>query len=144
MIAPTSPHERVSTRCLRLAILHLAAVPGDLVHNRQLVETAVTKAAELGADWIVTPELCVCGYAFANRIGTDWIEPQPDAWMSTLCRHTAELGVTVFLACPERDAESANLYNSVFVISAHLTCSKHEKLNRKERRERREKQPQQE
>ena len=44
---------------LRLALLHLAAIPGDLAHNRQLVETAVVKAAELGADWIVTPELCV-------------------------------------------------------------------------------------
>ena len=42
----------------------------------RLVETAVTTAAGLGATWILTPELCICGYAFADQIGTDWIVPQ--------------------------------------------------------------------
>ena len=115
---------------ISVALLHLAPVPGDLAHNRRLVETAVVKAAELGATWIVTPELCVCGYAFAERIGTDWILPQPDPWMQAFCQRTAQLGVTVFLSHPERDAESAKLHNSVFVISAKgKILGRHRKIN---------------
>ena len=65
-------------RTLRIALLHLAPTPGDLARNRQLVEKAVTVAARLGATWIITPELIVTGYTFADSIGTEWILPQPD------------------------------------------------------------------
>lgn len=70
------------THSLRIALLHLAPLAGDLAYNQRLVETAVTTAAGLGAAWILTPELCICGYTFADQIGTDWILPQPDLWMS--------------------------------------------------------------
>jgi hypothetical protein len=80
-----------------------APLAGDLVHNRQLVETAVTRAAGLGAAWILTPELCICSYTFADQIGTDWIMPQPDPWMRDFCQLAARLRATVFLSHPERD-----------------------------------------
>ncbi|MBI3604002.1 MAG: carbon-nitrogen hydrolase family protein [Nitrospirae bacterium] len=103
---------------LHIALLHLAPLPGDLTHNRRLVETAVTRAAGLGATWIITPELCLTGYTFADRIGTDWILPQPDPWMTHMCRLAAQLRVTLFLSHPERDRRSGKLYNSLFVIDA--------------------------
>src|SRR5262245_5382246 len=59
MLTPTLPPE-TTQHTLRIALLHLAPLPGDLTYNRQLVETAVTTAAGLGASWIVTPELCIC------------------------------------------------------------------------------------
>lgn len=102
---------------VRVALLHLAPIAGDVPHNRRLVETAVTAAAGSGADWIVTPEFCVCGFSFADRIGTDWILEQPDLWMTGFCRRVADLRVTVFLSHPERDARTARLHNSVFVIA---------------------------
>lgn len=115
---------------LRIALLHLAPVPGDLEHNRRLVERAVTTAAGLGAAWAITPELVICGYQFADRIGTDWILPQPDAWMAQLGQLAAQLQVTVFLSHPERDSQTGQLYNSVFVIGAHgALAGKHRKLN---------------
>ena len=80
------------THTLRIALLHLAPIPGDLTGNRRLVEKAVTAAARLGATWIITPELIVTGYTFADSIGTEWILPQPDSWMtrmSTTRRPTA-------------------------------------------------------
>jgi 5-aminopentanamidase len=118
------------TRTLRIALLHLAPLAGDLVHNRQLVETAVTRAAGLGAAWILTPELCICGYTFADQIGTDWIMPQPDPWMRDVCQLAARLHVTVFLSHPERDQQTAKLHNSVFVIAADGTIlGKHRKIN---------------
>jgi predicted amidohydrolase len=118
------------TDTLRIALLHLAPVPGHLTQNRRLVETAVTTAAGLGATWIVTPELGVCGYAFADHIGTDWILPQPDPWMVHMCRLAARLQVTVFLSHPERDPQSDKLHNTVFVIAADGTIAgKHRKIN---------------
>jgi N-carbamoylputrescine amidase len=105
-----------------MALLHLAPQLGEITQNRQLLETAVHRAAELGADWIITPELWVCGYLFAERIGTDWILPSPDPWMTHFCQMVARLQVTVFLSYPERDPQTDRLYNTVFVIAADGTC----------------------
>ncbi len=118
------------THLLRIALLHLAPLPGDLAHNRRLIERAVTTAAGLEAAWIVTPELSVCGYTFADRIGTDWILPPPDPWMTRLCRLAARLGVTLFLSHPERDRQSGKLHNSLFVIAPNgAIIGKHRKIN---------------
>ncbi len=115
---------------LRIAVLHLAPVPGAFSRNRRLIEHAIGLAAEAGAVWILTPELVVCGYGFADRFGTAWIKPQPDDWMSKICRLAARLRVTVFLSHPERDRQSHRLYNSLFVITpdGRLTGT-HRKIN---------------
>ena len=115
---------------LRIAFLHLAPVPGDLVQNRRAIEAAVARAAQTGATWILTPELAVCGYTFADTLGTDWIEPQPDQWVSTLCRLAARLHVTLFLSHPERDRKTDSLHNSLFVITPErCVVGSHRKIN---------------
>jgi len=114
---------------LRIAFLHLAPIPGDVAGNRNLVIRGIETAASLGVQWIITPELCVCGYTFADRIGTDWIEPQPDPWMKELCRLTVRLGIAVFLGHPERDLRTGKLFNSVFVISKGQIVGRHRKIN---------------
>ncbi|WP_447976550.1 carbon-nitrogen hydrolase family protein [Candidatus Nitrospira bockiana] len=115
---------------MRLAFLHLAPVPGDLAHNRRLIETAIETAGRAGAAWILTPELVVCGYAFSREIGTDWILPQPDSWMSRICALAAHWRVTVFLSHPERDPRSMNLHNTVFVIDrSGAILGRHRKIN---------------
>lgn len=121
------PHPRES---LRIAFLHLAPRLGDLTSNRQLLEAALSKSAELGANWVLTPELCICGYSFAERIGADWIAPQPDPWMKRWCELTARLRVTTFLSHPERDLQTGKLHNSVFVINDHgKIVGRHRKIN---------------
>ena len=115
---------------VRIALLHLAPIPGDVAHNRRLVEAAVAAAAADDARWIVTPEFCVTGFTFADRIGTDWILEQPDPWMSGFRRRVADLGVTVFLSHPERDARTGALHNSVFVIGPDgAILGVHRKIN---------------
>ena len=106
---------------LRIALLHLAPIPGDLTGNRRLVEKAVTAAARLGATWIITPELIVTGYTFADSIGTGWILPQPDSWMTHMSRLAAQLRVTLFLSCPEQDRKTRTFYNPLFAIAANGT-----------------------
>jgi predicted amidohydrolase len=98
----------------RIALLHLSIVPGALDRNRSLIVEAVKHAAAAGAQWIITPELAVCGLQFAHVIGTDWIQPQPDPWMKGFCQLVKDLKRTVFLSCPDRDVNG--LYNAVFVI----------------------------
>ena len=49
----------MSAHTLRIALLHLAPIPGDITKNRRLVEKAVNAAARLGATWIITPQLIV-------------------------------------------------------------------------------------
>ena len=115
---------------LRIALLHLAPIPGDITTNRRLVEKAVNAAARLGATWIITPELIVTGYTFADRIGTDWIVPQPDPWMTHMSRLAAQLRGTLFLSYPEQDRKSRKFYNSLFVIAANgALLGAHRKIN---------------
>ena len=120
----------MSAHTLRIALLHLAPIPGDITKNRRLVEKAVNAAARLGATWIITPELIVTGYTFADRIGTDWIVPQPDPWMTHMSRLAAQLRVTLFLSCPEQDRKSRKFYNSLFAIAVNGTIvGSHRKIH---------------
>jgi predicted amidohydrolase len=78
----------------------------------------------------MTPELAVCGYTFTDRIGTDWITPQPDPWMLTVCRLAARHRVTLFLSHPERDRRTRLLHNSLFVIGPDgAMIGAHRKIN---------------
>ena len=98
--------------------MHIAPVTGDIDHNRRLVERGVAVAAEGGAQWAITPELCISGYLFLKKLGTGWIQPQPDQWMSDFCGLVRENGMTVFLSHPELDPASGRMYNTVFIIDA--------------------------
>jgi len=114
----------------RIAFLHLAPEVGQIASNRALIARAILKAAEAGASWILTPELCVCGYAFPEAIGTEWILPQPDPWMQRMCDLAASLQVTLFLSHPDRDEQTGKLYNSVFAITpTGDIIGKHRKIN---------------
>lgn len=115
---------------LRIAFLHLAPVPGALAQNRHLLTGAIAKAASLGAHWILTPELAVSGYSFSDRLGTQWIEPQPDHWMAGVCRLAARLQAAILLSHPERDPQSDHLYNTVFALRADGgVAGSHRKIN---------------
>src|SRR5262245_42906174 len=112
---PLCLYEVLPMATLRIAFLHLAPCLRDLQANRRLIDRAVTTAATSGATWILTPELCLCGYDFTDDLGTAWIVPPPDPWMTSLCQRAASFGVTVFLSHPERDAQSGKCYNTLFV-----------------------------
>ena len=115
---------------LRISLLHLAPVPGEINANRRLLEHATRIAASQGAGWVVSPELAVCGYGFSRLIGTDWILPEPGKWMSSFCELVKGLGVNVFLSLPERDSQDNGLYNSVFFIDSRgAIAARHRKIN---------------
>jgi len=120
----------MSTHMLRVVLLHLAPLPSDLTHNQRLIETVITTAAGAAATSIITPELAVGGYTFADRIGTDWIVPPPDAGMMSVCRLAARYRVALFVLYPERDRQRNIRYNSLFVIGPDgATVGTHRKIN---------------
>ena len=47
---------------MRLALAQLDPTVGDLAGNAALIRAAVDRAAEQGAELVVTPELAICGY----------------------------------------------------------------------------------
>jgi N-carbamoylputrescine amidase len=111
-----------------IALLHFETVPGAIEQNRYVIVEAIKHAAAKGAEWIITPELAVCGLQFAHVVGSDWIQPQPDPWMQQVCKLVRTLKRTVFLTCPEQ--EGRRFYNSVFVIGpTGEIVGKHRKIN---------------
>jgi N-carbamoylputrescine amidase len=112
----------------RIALLHIAVVPGEIERNRYVIVEGIKHAAASGAQWIITPELAVCGLQFPRIVGTDWIVPQPDPWMQRLCALVSRMKRTLFLACPERDGR--RLYNSVFVVDSNgKIAGRYRKIN---------------
>jgi adenosylcobinamide amidohydrolase/predicted amidohydrolase len=105
-----------ATGALRIAMLHMDAVPGDIPGNRQRIEAGIAEAVQQGADWVMTPELAETGYNFSSRIGTNWIAPFPSAWMHSLSAIARDNGVSLFIGFAERDARTSQFHNSVAAI----------------------------
>jgi hypothetical protein len=109
----------MTTRSLKIALMHLTPDLGALDANRALIESATRSAVELGADWAVSGELVVSGCRFAERIGTGWIEEQPDRWLQRLARLSTELGVVSFVSQrARRSAESSTTAYSCLAAMA--------------------------
>jgi predicted amidohydrolase len=114
---------------LRISLLHLALEPGALESNKELVEQGVCRAASLGSEWIVTPELCISGYQFVDTIGTKWIEPHPDDATTSFCALAKLHQVVIFLGHIERD-QIGGLYNCSFMIDSNgEIIGHHRKIN---------------
>ena len=97
-----------------VALLHLAPRPGDIEHNKRMVEAAVRRASAEGARFVVTPELVVSGYGFRDMIGTDWIGREQTAlfaWAGELARQASAFQL---LGTPEADRR---LFNSQILFS---------------------------
>ncbi|MEM7135008.1 MAG: carbon-nitrogen hydrolase family protein [Myxococcota bacterium] len=114
--APTPRAQPRPSSTASIALLHLAPEDGAVEQNRNALMHAVQVAAQAGANLVMTPELSVSGYAFADLIGTDWIAPQPDPWLRELQGLVAKLGPTVLVGLPERDAKTGHLHNSLIAI----------------------------
>jgi hypothetical protein len=101
---------------LRLGLLHLAPETGALEHNRALIEEGNRGGGRYGRGMGPAGELVVSGYRFRPLLGTDWISSQPDGWMRHVAELSASLGVVSIVSHPERDKNSGELFNTLFVI----------------------------
>ncbi|PPD59148.1 carbon-nitrogen hydrolase family protein [Dehalogenimonas etheniformans] len=113
---------------MRVAFLHIEPQPAEIDDNRSLIERLILTAAENGAHWIMTPELCVSGYYFADVIGSDWINPQPDQWMKRIMGISQEKNLSIFLSHPELDEATSKSHNTVFAIDKGVIAGGHRKI----------------
>ena len=113
---------------MKCALIHYDPLPAQVETNRSNIRRLIGLAADQGARWVVTPELCISGYYFADVIGTDWIKPQPDDWVKRIVDLSSQRSLVIFLSHPERDAKTDKLYNTLFAISDGKLVGKHRKI----------------
>ncbi len=95
---------------MRVGLVQLDAVVGDLDHNSQLVAMAVRRSAQDGASLCVTSELAICGYPPRDLLGREgFIE----ACMQAVTGLAVGLQVPTLVGCPRRDASTGLAHNSV-------------------------------
>lgn len=115
---------------ITLALLHLAPRPGEVEHNKRMVESAMRRAVAMGAKLIVSPELVVSGYGFRDLIGTDWIARDQEAlfdWAGTLARQASAF---LLLGTPEAAPADGKLFNSMILFSPDgARLGHHRKIN---------------
>ncbi|KAF0097998.1 MAG: putative carbon-nitrogen hydrolase [Rhodospirillaceae bacterium] len=119
-----------ATPTSKIALLHLAPLPGEIAANRTALEQAVRRAAAHGARLIVSPELAVSGYGFRDLVGTDWIASGQSAlfaWAGALARET---NASLVLGTPEAAVENGALFNSMVLFAQGGTLvGRHRKIN---------------
>lgn len=114
---------------IKISLLHLALEPGALARNYALLERAIRIASALQADWVVAPELSICGYEFHDAIGTEWIATHPDSWTLGICELASLLKLTILFGHAERDT-TGRLYNIAIMVRADgLIMARHRKIN---------------
>jgi predicted amidohydrolase len=114
---------------LRFSLLHLALKPGALLLNYTLVERGIRVAAASGADWVITPELCISGYQFIDVIGTDWIAVHPDQWTNNIRQLAKALELAILFGHVERGCDD-KFYNCGFIVDARGSIiGHHRKIN---------------
>ena len=114
----------------KLALLHLASRPGEVGHNKRLVEEAIGRISAMGVKLIVTPELVVSGYGFRDIIGTEWIARDQKvlfAWAGGLARRASAF---LLLGTPEAAPSDHALFNSVILFAPDGSrLGRHRKIN---------------
>ena len=93
-------------------MLHCAPGFDDIEHNVHMLDELVRAASRLMPDLIVTPELAVSGYGFAQVIGTAWIGKRIPDILERFGRLASDVGSALVLGCPRLDGSSGGLYNT--------------------------------
>ena len=101
---------------MKIALCQLELSCGPQERNLQLLEQAVSIAAEQGADWVLTPEVAVQGYYFYRVDENAVVVPQPSPELEPLRKLCRENGITLFLGCGEYDAACDKNFNSCLVF----------------------------
>jgi predicted amidohydrolase len=100
----------------RVAFLHLDLSGGPEEANIAALQSGIRLAAERGADWIITPEMAVQGYFFAEKTGAPQVPVQPHRSLHDMVRLVARHRLTLLLGCAEQDADTGKHHNSCLAI----------------------------
>jgi predicted amidohydrolase len=98
---------------MRLAILQVKAVPGDVVANLAMIGGAARLAAAQGADLLVAPELATTGYG-AGDVIRDLAEPADGPQSAALSEISRNAEISLVVGFAERDG--GTIWNSALLI----------------------------
>ena len=114
---------------MRVAMLHLDLSGGPEKRNLLLLQQAMTRAGEAGAEWVLTPETAVQGYFFTQKERAYHIPVQPAPMLDSIRQTAEKMELTVFLGCAECDEAAGQYYNSCLVIDpAGEVVGRHRKV----------------
>ena len=97
---------------LRLAVVQLDQLVGDVSGNAERIVRAAREARRLHADAVVFPELALTGYPPEDLLLRSHLYDQVQAALATLCRGTD--GIDVIVGYPRR--VEGRIFNAVSVI----------------------------
>ena len=111
---------------LAIALAQLNAHVGHVSDNLAAFTAARERAASLGADVIVSPEMFLSGYPCDDLVlRTDFMEAIEDA-ISQLIRLSDDGGPAIIIGAPHR--EKGQLYNAAFVIDKGELIARRDKV----------------
>lgn len=102
------------TEALKIAIAQLDCQVGAIAKNVAAIRSARSKAAALGADLVITPELSVCGYPPEDLVLKPAFVAACEAAAQALADDTADGGPGLIIGTPWRDGRK--LHNAAFVL----------------------------
>lgn len=94
---------------MRIALLQMVAVPGDVAANLASISRAAANAASQGADLLIAPELATVGYGAGTALA-ELAEPRDGPQLARLAAIAAENRLAIIAGFPERDG--GQVYNS--------------------------------
>lgn len=114
---------------MHIALLHLDLAGGPRARNIAKLTAAVRRAAEAGAEWIITPETALQGYFFADGCAEPEVATEPADDLMPLIATVRARQVSLFLGCADRDAETGLPHNSLVAFGPDgRVIGRHRKL----------------
>jgi len=115
---------------LTIALAQINPTVGDLAGNTEKLRDARRRAAEAGADLVITPELALIGYPPDDLVMKPAFAEAAQACLMRLAEETSDGGPALIVGAPWRDADG--LYSAAIVLDggriAHI-LRKHELPN---------------
>jgi len=111
---------------LTLALAQLNPVMGDVAGNLQRAVNARSRAAALGADLLVLPEMYLSGYPCDDLLlRADFME-QISSTVEKLAEITSDGGPAILLGAPV--AEGGQIFNSAFLLDGGVVLARRDKV----------------
>jgi predicted amidohydrolase len=104
--------------------------PGDTTTALERLAVAARDAAAQGAQWLITPEMALTGYAIAPQRLAECAEAADGPLAQAVAALAREHGVGIVYGWPERHPDGAKPYNAVQAISPQgERLAQHRKLH---------------
>ena len=112
---------------LSIAVMQANPHLGDVRANFESLRQKRERAADMGADCLLTPEMYLAGYPADDLVLRQDFMLRIESALQDIAALTNDGGPAVIVGAPYRDA--GQLFNSVFVISEGAIQARRDKVN---------------